>query len=518
MKGVVGAPREVRKQLWVLIEKLIAGEYASKEVLQKVVGHLAFAFQFRREVYALLHHLYRYIDRMASVRWIRLPKHIQDELRSCSLHLPFAVCSMRRRLSSTILATDATPTTGGACAAEVSPELAEELWRRTEIRGEAVRLDRRQDLSLDAQLPDEPSKFASIVSECLSWRVTGSYTFRQTSHINLQETRALRRELIRLASDPRRRGTLITCLNDSRVVVGAMSKGRSSSFRLNGILRGLVPHLVIANLGVGLIWVETASNVADHPSRFVGLPAPLVPPRWLQEYGVGAKNAQAGLEVFPGSGRLTRAHVELGLDMLEGIDVLEGMDVFSSEVEELIGEKHVYWVWFGPPCSSFSGLRNLDRGGPLRPKGHPEGDERRPDVALGNRLWRRTLWLAELALKVGVFIFIEHPLRSRAWQLPETQRLMQRWSLKLHKVDWCAYHDDFRVGNPNQKATRILSNAPWLQRVIRRCPRDHEHAPPLRAERATAAGAYPTGFCRELAHALAEWKAGNPPAGCGVKR
>ncbi|CAE7383354.1 unnamed protein product, partial [Symbiodinium microadriaticum] len=114
IKGCVGAPKEMRKQLWVLIEMIVAGGYVCQDVLRKIVGYLAFCFQYRRELYALLHHMYKYID--------------------------------RRQLSGTIVATDATPTGGGAVFAN------------------AVRLDRESDLRLDAEVPAEPSKFASVVS------------------------------------------------------------------------------------------------------------------------------------------------------------------------------------------------------------------------------------------------------------------------------------------------------------------------------------------------------------------
>ena len=505
VRGTVGAPMEVRQQLWVLIEKLVASGFACKSVLQKINGYLSFCFQYRRELYALQHHIFKHIDRMDARRWVRLPQHIADELRSCALHLPFARCSMRRRLSSTILATDATPTSGGSVLAEVPDKLASELWRRSEIRGEAVRLDRDADFMWDAQTPSEPSKFASIVAECASWRVVGSYTFRKTSHINLQEARALRRELIRMAANPKWKNSIVICLNDSRVVVGCMAKGRSSSFRLNGILRTLIPHLVTANLGLGLLWVETSSNIADYPSRSMPLPPPGPAPRWLRRCGLPGKFV--GLEIFSGEGRITSAHVSRGFDMLDPVDIRLGKDVHDVALDQLIRTRSVAWIWLAPPCSSFSPLRNLDPCGPLRPWGRPQGDEAHPDVAHGNQLWRRALQLAALAVEEGVYIFIEHPASSKAWLMPETQKFMCRDGIKLHRVDWCAYPDCHRVGLPNLKPTRIMSNAPWLESVLRRCPKDHDHAPALRGVRATRAGAYPSGFCESLADALAQWKA-----------
>ena len=75
----------------------------------------------------------------------------------------------------------------------------------------------------------------------LDWRVVSSYRFKNTHHINLQEAQALRREVVKLSLQsgvPRRQ--LIYC--DSKVNVGAFGKGRSSSFKLNGILRGTLGY------------------------------------------------------------------------------------------------------------------------------------------------------------------------------------------------------------------------------------------------------------------------------------
>ena len=138
---------------------------------------------------------------------------------------------------------------------------------------------------------------------------------------------------------------------------------------------------------------------------------------------------------------------------------------------------------------------------PLRPKGHPEGDEHNPEVALGNRLWRRAIQLATLCHQHGIYFFLEHPRDSKAWQLVETQRLWSRAGVFGSRVDWCMFEGVDREGLPNQKLTRILSTAPWLKSVVRCCERQHSHGPPLRGKRAKAAGAYPSGFCAALAKA-----------------
>lgn len=258
VKGTAGAPLDFCRQTWKLLQRVVRLGYCTKKILQKLLGYCCFIFQYRRELYALQHHIYKYIHKMPDKGWRRLPDFICDELRSMAFHIPFAKWNMRKQLSSSILATDATPTSAGAACADVTTELSRELWRQSEVRGSAVRLDSLPiDDVLDWDTPKEPSIFASVLGLSLPWRATSSYSFRQTSHINLQEARALKNEIVKRSSDPQQSGSIQLCLNDSRVVCGAVAKGRSSSFKLNGILRGMLPFLIFSNISLAMIWIET---------------------------------------------------------------------------------------------------------------------------------------------------------------------------------------------------------------------------------------------------------------------
>ena len=146
--------------------------------------------------------------------------------------------------------------------ATVGPLLLRELWRRSELRGAPVRLD-RDNMNLAGEAPIESSCFAAAISESLPWEVVSSFSFRKTSHINLQEARALRREIVRFTGDFGNSGSIQVALNDSLVVVGSVSKGRSSSYKLNGTLRGQLPFLIFADVTLALLWVETSANLAD---------------------------------------------------------------------------------------------------------------------------------------------------------------------------------------------------------------------------------------------------------------
>ena len=213
-------------------------------------------------------------------------RHIADELRSVALRLPLAVWNMRREISSVLTATDATPSSAGVGETYIPQKLASELFRRADYRGECVRLDQTQPPGsrLDRIHQSRCTEEKNELGASLQWLATGSYYFRQTSHVNLQELRAIRNVMRKRALDVTQHGKIHLVLTDSQVYLGAVGKGRSSTYKINGVLRGMLPWLVVSNTNavLALNYAHTKSNPADRPSRFVAFPP--VPPAWLQRY------------------------------------------------------------------------------------------------------------------------------------------------------------------------------------------------------------------------------------------
>ena len=191
---------------------------------------------------------------------------------------------------------------------------------------------------------------------------------------------------MKLASDFEAGGQVQLAFNDSRVAIGAASKGRSSSYKVNGLLRGQLPFLVMGNIALALLWIETESNLADCPSRFRELPAPKSPQAWMERYGVLERKPLIGIEVFAGSCRITAAHREAGIEMLDPVDLSESSLVLEAWLEQLIRGGDLNFIWLAPPRRSFSRSRTDGTGHLLRPPGDPEGDERVPEVRRENRL------------------------------------------------------------------------------------------------------------------------------------
>jgi len=264
--------------------------------------------------------------------------------------------------------------------------------------------------------------------------------------------RALRKEIIRISSAFRNGGAIRLCFNDSRVVVGACAKGRSSSFKLNGLLRTQLPFLVFGDLALALLWVETESNVADFPSRFRPLPAPKLPPEWLQRLGVHPEVDFRGIEIFAGPARLTQAHREFGFKMEDPVCHSTSPDLWNDKLDHLITGRLVRWVWLAPPVHSFSTQRAAQR-----PPGLSEGDAYVTEIAAGNLMWRRVLHLAAQVMDADGFFFIMHP-RPQALQ----GLAVERHRVVLTKRGACSFavrHAHILGRGPHQKPGSQINDA-----------------------------------------------------------
>ena len=164
----------------------------------------------------------------------------------------------------------------------------------------------------------------------------------------------------------------------------------------------------------------------------------------------------------------------------------------------------VAWVWLSPPCWSHSVVQNGHKGGQLRSNAFPEGvPPLHPDCVLGNKLWDAALTIFEFAVKSNLFAFVEHPWTAYSWKCARTKSAEQLAGVERIRVDMCNFAecDEKRTLKP----TGILTNAPWLKFLTRRCTKDHVHAAHLCGKRAKDAASYSPLFCSSLAAAYAAW-------------
>ena len=111
-------------------------------------------------------------------------------------HLPFCHTNLRRKIFRSLVATDATPSSAGSTRAGISSRRAESLFHRSCRRGKQLRIDGSQPQNLEEEKNYLQSSAVDSLGEKPSWRITKQYAFRETSHFNLQELRAIKKEVV----------------------------------------------------------------------------------------------------------------------------------------------------------------------------------------------------------------------------------------------------------------------------------------------------------------------------------
>ena len=139
-----------------------------------------------------------------------------------------------------IAATDASDEFGiGACVSDSTIDYVEQLARKSETFGTYVTL---QGVELKHRSRSLGSPVA--IDKCIGDFIAIFAIQRSdTEHINLREARAVVQFLKWVLRSSSRHCSKIVLLVDSRVVVGAVAKGRSGSFTLNASPSSLETHL-----------------------------------------------------------------------------------------------------------------------------------------------------------------------------------------------------------------------------------------------------------------------------------
>lgn len=138
-----------------------------------------------------------------------------------------------------------------------------------EEKGEHIRLDWANDPPEYTRLADNRSAFGPwTLSQ--RWKLEYFFQFRHSDHIDINEAwvvLSLVKKLVRAGVSRAR----IILLSDSRVVDGALAKGRSSSRHLNCILRKVFGYCVLGNVALDIGWLPTDCNPSDAPTRCISL-------------------------------------------------------------------------------------------------------------------------------------------------------------------------------------------------------------------------------------------------------
>ena len=512
--------------------------HVTQKLLQKLVGLLVHPAMHKRILMSLLQDTYMFISNMKPRGLVRMPVGVKEELLWLGLCLPVAHSNIRWPISCRIGASDASLSGGGRAACLTDQSVANTLYRFSEHSGEHVKLDWQQGaLEPPSMMASAPSELEQLMN-AHAWSATHQCKFNHKQHINILEMKMVKAELkglVKQQSEPHRAVLLV----DSRVVVGAFSKGRSSSRQLNRILRSMVGWLIAGQVSLHLIWVGTKANPADHPSRGAKIPDPVPGDPILSELlahmpaearselqrrksnRVITKNAlreqtfsNVGLadsvapvpgaggetirhpaikqwtfrEIFAGKGHLSRAFQRgSGFQVAPAVELFQrGRPCSSHDIldDRTFGKLcrdacKPRQIWhFGMPCNSFSILQGLNGG--TRSKENPSGDGSLAREVKGNELLKRTVYLCQLLHKHGSFFTIENPQSSYAWHMPQMQKLLRKCNAQHVVLDQCEF--GLTIPGPEgepmlaRKSTTFAGTLPNLEKLGRKCSKQHEHA------------------------------------------
>ena len=143
----------------------------------------------------------------------------------------------------------------------LASRLVYQYLRRMEFRGSDVRLDLGVVYRPDAIIRTtvDPRRWV--------WKVAQSWRWQRAEHINLLELRAILRTLEWRARTASFHSCRCPHLSDSQICLAVLVKGRSSSRKVNRILRRIASLCIALELFPLWSWISSRLNPADKPSR-----------------------------------------------------------------------------------------------------------------------------------------------------------------------------------------------------------------------------------------------------------
>jgi hypothetical protein len=325
-RGTVAlAPAKIVK-LQSAVASLLQRGRCSGEHLSSLLGNLTWAALVRRPCLSVFQTVYRFVQ-VAGARVCPLWRSVRNELEAVYGLLPLMFARVGSPCFQEVVATDACTTGGAVVTTRVSPTFCLSAAAVSSRKGEYVRPDSYDAVTGDMVAPTPaaptpqpaqstpspqgssppltpPSSLSSSASPSVSislpmgnqaqttstvaasflssppprpplepalrtasWSNIIQTRWRYQHHINILEGNALLLAFRWLASRPAAIGTRVLFLLDSRVLVGAAAKGRSSSGPLLHVCRRIAAHVLALGLHPYYRWISTHDNPADEPSR-----------------------------------------------------------------------------------------------------------------------------------------------------------------------------------------------------------------------------------------------------------
>lgn len=256
----------------------LTAEYFSTEVgvlraAERVVGKLVWICMGCRALLSTLRQTFFALDtaRATGKSDSLLIDTVRRELYHLAVLSPYARIDLCRSTWTKVVCVDASENAGAVVYCHATMEEIDNLISAfARYRCTSVMVNRREDADNSGPVLGVASalwqKRIRQFVEQHCWFEAFSHIWRRKEHINSLEAAAALLGMEWAVSHPIT-GSRILLLSDSMVVIGALSKGRSSSERLSLYCRRFCAVLLAHDVSVSLCYVPTGCNPADGPSR-----------------------------------------------------------------------------------------------------------------------------------------------------------------------------------------------------------------------------------------------------------
>lgn len=231
---------------------LIARGHCTGAELARVVGRWTWAMLVTRPALAVWNKVYRYIE-TAAWRMFELWPTVIHELHTAIGIAPLLHTCVSAHFFDRVVATDASESGEGVCAARIHE-------RDIMIASTHANNIQMRDAAVEATIDERLVTTAR-------WMTIVAAPWYHEEHINRLELRAVSTAIRWVLSFPSSLQCRLLLLSDSQVAVGALSKGRSSSYGLLRCLRPISARVLASGLQLYVRYIPTSLNPADGPSR-----------------------------------------------------------------------------------------------------------------------------------------------------------------------------------------------------------------------------------------------------------
>ena len=259
------APANRAWAIILAVGSLFVRRYASPGALRALLGSMQWLDLLERGKRSIYRDVYCFCRKTPEWTQTYVPNAVISEFLCGAILGPFWSFDMQKLFHPEVLATDASCEYGyGACVASLGGPGVRALSKLDAKVGDHAILE-------SGRAPDDEHQYwgpAHVIPLSRNdFRVVLQLRVRSDDHINVREGKAFLTTVRWLLRSSQRHGRRFVVLVDSRVWLGAVVKGRSSSVPLNSVLRQLAALVMASGVILHLVYVSSKWNPADDPSR-----------------------------------------------------------------------------------------------------------------------------------------------------------------------------------------------------------------------------------------------------------